>query len=176
MCSAPIIRKGLSQLDRRHKSFGGFAPSFIILNGLLLLTCAASIGTTYIYGRITATAFKYHNEGYNAAQKVISEAKAQQSIVLLADLPSATAILCKLRSVNVCLLFGANNYCVLVRALDYDHHAKVVGGAINTGFIVVYFLTGLIPALFLNLYMRKRIVRLEQSDRKSLFARLLYFG
>jgi hypothetical protein len=52
------------------------------------------------------------------------------------------------------------------KASGYDRRSKLVGGALHTSYIIVFFLTGLIPALFLNRYMRKRIVRLEQDIRE----------
>jgi hypothetical protein len=96
MCTAPAIRKGLSQLDRRYKSFGGYAPSFIVLNGSLVFICIASTATTYVAGRLTGIAFNHSYNGYTAAQQVIAQATAQQSIVLLAGLSDAAAILGKL--------------------------------------------------------------------------------
>jgi hypothetical protein len=95
LCSAPAIRKYLSQLDRRHKTFGGFAPSFIALNGSLLFICIASTATTFVAGRLQGLAFNRSYEGHTAAQEVIAQAKTQQSIALLAGLPDAAAKLGK---------------------------------------------------------------------------------
>jgi hypothetical protein len=96
MCSAPAVRKGLLWLDRRHRSYRGFTPSFIVLNGSLIIICIAIIGPSYTPGRLTGLGFHYANEGHAAAMAVIAKAKSQQSIALLMNLPDATAILGKL--------------------------------------------------------------------------------
>lgn len=38
-----------------------------------------------------------------------------------------------------------------------------VGGVIYSIYIIVFFLTGLIPAIFLNIYLRKRIERFDKG-------------
>jgi hypothetical protein len=167
MCSAPVIRKALIQLDRRFKSFRGFPPSFILLNGSLLLTCAATIGATFIPGRFTGIGFNFANEGHAAAQAVIFAAKSQQSVALLATLPSATGGLRKLIGLSrwrPSKLISI--YVYLEQASDYNYRSYIVGGAIYSAYVILFFFTGLIPALFLNFYMRKRIGRLEEGLRK----------
>lgn len=46
---------------------------------------------------------------------------------------------------------------------EINTKASAIGGAVYSALVCIFFLTGLIPAFFLNVYLRKRIVRLENG-------------
>lgn len=58
--------------------------------------------------------------------------------------------------------------CLLIpdEAAEENRQAVLVGGAVLSTHIAVFSLFGLIPAFFLNLYMKKRIRRFERGLSK----------
>jgi hypothetical protein len=57
----------------------------------------------------------------------------------------------------------------VAEAQDKTRRTIVVGGAVYSSHIVVFFFFGLIPALFLNVHMRKRIDRLDKGLGKLIY-------
>lgn len=58
--------------------------------------------------------------------------------------------------------------CGPAKAEEHDRRGIYLGGIVYSSYIVFFFLTSCLPALFLNIYLRKRINSLEKGLCESI--------
>lgn len=67
---------------------------------------------------------------------------------------------------HICLYFGETELSrsiFLARAQNLNRRGIYIGGIVYSAYIVFFFLTSLLPAVFLNIYLHKRINSLEKG-------------
>lgn len=82
MCTAPAVRKALANLNK-GQSGTILSPSFLLLNGSLLVVCTLAVYAGYPGGKLQGESFVLARDGYAGAQDVIAKARAEQNLAVL---------------------------------------------------------------------------------------------
>lgn len=169
MCSAPVIRRLLMRLNAGHPS-SRLSPSFLAINFTVFVVCLLAVCPLYVPAEMLGSSFRYVQDGFTGLQGLLAEAKGTGNIALLASaiihvesLGKQPAFSCFGTEIaRLISAFPAHPPCS-DEGLRRKSRSALIGGAIYSAEVVIFFLFGLIPSLLLNTYMRKRIDRLERG-------------
>lgn len=172
MCTAPIVRKGLIRMNGGPSS-RNFTVSVVTIHALIIGVTAIALGSAAYPALLQGDAFAVIHRGFVGMQAMLAEAKATQNTALLATIPQYMDLFgeCdpfhRLSSYKSTTLLTMLGFSSLDEGENYGRKAVFVGGAVYSSHIIFFLLTALLPSIYLNVYMRKRIDLLEKGLSKS---------
>ncbi|KAL7007544.1 hypothetical protein EMMF5_003008 [Cystobasidiomycetes sp. EMM_F5] len=149
MASAPAVRRLLMRINGPNDMYTRVPPSTMLLLGSLGVVFLLSIAGITPPALMSADAFNQVRQAYSESLNLIDMAQSTGNVTALAGLVPLMADLTSAGSLNL--------------------RAQQVGGAVLSAYAVIHFATGIVPAIALNLFIKKRIAKLKRqaADRSA---------
>lgn len=166
LVSAPPVRRWLIGLNEGAPVHRRWVPSMLLLNSTLLLVCVCATVGTIPPAIMLGQAFSEVHGVYDQASTALETAKSKGDLEIFNNLGGYLLEFGRSKSLKFPVLRPAERSTQLSpdRSSNKNGNATKMGHSIYLSYVIFFFVTGILPAVFLHREINRKINRLENDQ------------